>query len=114
MDAGRSNVAPMSYETILPRKDHPAMKSYSGSLLMNEEFFGVMDLVGQIITLFSSGEMLKSTHSELEQAVVAKGREFCKALIQANLTGGAFPKRGSLFAQRLPARSPPNRQRCRP
>ena len=61
------------------------MKSYSGSLLMVEEFFCVMDQAVETIAFFSSPEMLKSSHGELEQQVAAKGREFCRALIQANL-----------------------------
>ncbi len=61
------------------------MKSYTDSLLMDEEFFGVMDHVMQTIALFSSSEMLKSSHGELEQQAAVKGREFCRTMIQANL-----------------------------
>jgi len=52
---------------------------------MVEEFFCVMDQAVETIAFFSSPEMLKSSHGELEQQVAAKGREFCRALIQANL-----------------------------
>lgn len=61
------------------------MKSYPSSLFMDQEFFCVMDLAVQTISLLSSPEILKSSHADLEQVVATKGREFCRALMQAHL-----------------------------
>ena len=60
------------------------MKSYPDTQVMDQEFFGVMSFVLQTIQVVSSPEMLKSTHTELEQYVAVRGREFCRALMQAH------------------------------